>query len=126
MKETTQLTEAQQQQLNAFLKALREGENKQVMDLFGAKPSALVIASTHDAYVRDWEKTKKHMESNLAKGIFPPDTNKEFYAELLRQTDLIMKEKLVRVQQMFEMLYGESLFNYLGTDGKRKRFLGIF
>ena len=83
------------------------------------------FARTHSAYVKDWEKTKNRMENNLRNGVLPPATSANLFKEMIRVSDEIMLRKLELVRMLFENKFNESIYNYLGSDGKTK-FLGIF
>ncbi len=47
------------------------------------------------------------------------------YQESKRQRDKIIEKKLEKVRRNFENKFGESIFNYLGKDGKTKGCLGM-
>jgi len=55
-----------------------------------------------------------------------PGLNKEMMHAFLTEYDEIMKKKLSIVQGTFEKKFGESIFNFLGPDGKAKKIFGIF
>ena len=84
------------------------------------------FAKTHSTYVKDWEKTKNRMENNLRNGILPPGVSANLHRAIIDATDEIMQKKLGMVQTAFQMKFGESIYNYLGKDGKTKSFFGLF
>ncbi len=123
--EKVNLTEEERQFLDNFALQTEEGEKKQVEELYTLCNNPYQFAKTHSNYVKDWEKTKKHLEDNLKRGILPPGASLNLSREIIRVSDEIMQRKLELVRMLFEGKFNESIYNYLGSDGKTK-FLGIF
>lgn len=123
--ENNNLTKEEINKLKKFTLEIEKGEMAQVDDLFKNCNSPFSFAKTHSNYVKDWEKTKRKMENKLQKNILPPNTSLEFNKALIEEIENIMSKKLQKTQMFFNIKFNESIFNYLGTDGKTK-FLGIF
>lgn len=119
------LTEAESQNLTQMVSSIEEAEFAQVNDLFLNCQNPYQFAKTHSNYVKDWEKTKKEMETMLKNNVLPPNTTVSFCRALIDEMDKVYKKKLSMVQMLFMAKFNESIFNYLGSDGKTK-FLGIF
>lgn len=117
------LTDEEKAQLGAFLLEAKEGEFAQVHDLLMNCNSRFQFASTHSKYVKDWETTKRRMEENLNKGALPPGISANFQRALIDGLDVLMEMKLEQTRTAFEMKFNESIYNYLGKDGKKKGFL---
>jgi len=119
------LTEEESKNLQQMIANIEAGEMSQVEDLFSNCNNPYQFAKTHSNYVKDWEKTKKKLEDNLKNNILPPNTSLAFSEALIEESDKIINQKLRMVQMLFMAKFNESIFNYLGSDGKTK-FLGIF
>jgi hypothetical protein len=120
------LTSEEKDNLVNWVSAMETGEMAQVHDLVENCKSKFQFAKTHSTYLKDWEKTKSRMATNLHKGKFPPGASKNLFGAVIQASDEIMHQKLELVRTMFESKFGESIYNYLGKDGKTKKFLGIF
>ena len=67
------------------------------------------------------------MENNLRRGVLPPGVSANLNRAIIDATDKIMQKKLANVRTAFQMKFGESIYNYLGKDGKTKGlFSGLF
>lgn len=119
------LTKEEESTIKRVLHDMEDKEMLQVEDLFINCSNPYAFAKTHSNYVKDWEKTKKKLEDNLRRNVLPPNTSKAFSEALIKEYDKIITKKLQMVQMLFENKFNESIFNYLGPDGKTK-FLGIF
>lgn len=101
-------------------------EMKQAQELIQGCSNKYQFAKTHSMYVKDWEKTRAHMVNRINSNQSSANIRKPVTDEMLRIADSIIKEKLDMVKLAFEMKFGESIFNYLGPDGKTKKIFGIF
>jgi len=120
------LTEEERECLAIFEKQTIDAEEIQIAELDCGCSSSFQYAKTYSNYVKDWERTKKKMLDQIDTGELPPDTTLEFHKEIIVAGDRIMKNKLEKVRINFESKFGESIFNYLGKDGKTKGCLGMF
>ena len=122
----TNLTEAESKNLQQMVSSMEAGEMAQVYELVSECNNPYSFAKTHSNYVKDWEKTRNKMKDNLRKKILPPDTSAAFCGALIEELDQVMAKKLAMVQTLFLSKFNESIFNYLGADGKTKKLFGIF
>jgi len=120
------LTSKEKEQLKSWAAQMEAAEMAQAQDLIDNCSITYQFAKTHGVYVKDWEKTKQQMEDNLKNGIFPPDVNANLFCAIIDVSEKIMQKKLKKVQNAFQQKFGESIFNYLGPDGKTKKLFGIF
>jgi len=120
------LTQEEEKILKDFIINLENGEMAQVRDLMENCDVTYQFAKTHSNYVKDWEKTKQQMEGRLETGNLPPNTSANLWREMINESDKIMQKKFQMVQGAFSMKFDESIFNYLGPDGKTKKIFGIF
>jgi len=120
------LTPEEQKQLEIWKNKTEKGEIDQVKDLFLNCNSPHQFAKTHSVYIKDWEKTKEKMETNLKNNILPPGVSTNLYKEIISTTDKIIQKKLEMVRMLFENKFNESIYNYLDSDGKTKKLFGIF
>jgi len=120
------LSSEEQKQLETWKKQAEKGEMKQVEDLFLHCNNRFQFAKTHSVYIKDWEKTKDRMETNLKNGILPPGVSANLHREIIGATDKIIQKKLAMVRVLFGDKFGESIYNYLGQDGKTKSIFDIF
>lgn len=121
----SRLTKEEKQFLKDFEEQTRMMENMQVMDLDQNCDHPSIYAKTHSTYIKSWEQTKQQMEEKLENGELPPDTSAAVIEEMIKIGDKIINEKLEKVQRNFSRKFGESIFNYLGSDGKAKSCLPI-
>jgi hypothetical protein len=119
------LNESESQNLKQMIASIQEAEFAQVEDLSVNCNNPYQFAKTHSNYVKDWEKVKEEMETMLTNNILPPDTSAAFCRALLDEMDKVYQKKFSMTQMLFSSKFNESIFNYLGADGKTK-FLGIF
>lgn len=103
-----------------------EGERAQVEDLTQNCNSPFQFAKTHSVFLKDWEKIKERMESNLKNGILPPGVSANLSRAIIDGSDEVMQRKLQKVRETFLVKFGESIYNYLAPDGKAKKLFGIF
>lgn len=120
------LTPEEKIKLKDWISQMETGEMAQAQDLIDNCNSAPQFAKTHSVYVKDWEKTKEQMENSLREGVFPPGTSSNLLRTIIDSSEEVMNKKLKKVQDAFEEKFGESIFNYLGPDGKVKKLFGIF
>lgn len=120
------LTKEEELALENFIKMTRELEMAQVDDLIFNCENRFQFAKTHSVYIKDWEKTKEMMELRIKNGQLPSGTSVQFMRAMIFYGDKIIEEKLQKVRQAFHMKFHETIYNYLGDDGKTKKFLGIF
>lgn len=122
----TNLTTEEQGQLKNWITRIEEGEMTQVIDLIKNCNVTFQFAKTHSNYVEDWENAKARMETNLQKGILPPGVSANLHRAIIDGSDRVMQMKLESVREAFQIKFGESIYNYLGADGKTKKLFGIF
>ncbi|HEY4502100.1 MAG TPA: hypothetical protein VJJ20_03490 [Candidatus Paceibacterota bacterium] len=112
--------------LETFLLQSQAAERAQAQDLIQNCHNKFQFAKTYSVYIEDWEKTKATMLAAVQANKLPPSTSKEFMENMLEISEGIIQDKLNTVRSAFEQKFGESIFNYLGPDGKRKKLFGIF
>lgn len=120
------LSNEEQQNLKKWVAQIEIGERAQVQELFVNCNSAFQFAKTHSTYIKDWEKTKQKMEEDLKNGNLPPGVSANLHRAVIDATEKVIQRKLEMVRMLFESKFGESIFNYLGSDGKTKKLFGIF
>lgn len=120
------LSTEEKEYLKNYVSQIEAGEMAQVQDLIDNCSITFQFAKTHSVYLKDWEKTKERMENNLKNGILPPGVSANLHRAIIDTTDEIMQKKLKMVKDAFEVKFGESIFNYLGPDGKTKWLFEIF
>lgn len=123
---TKKLTSEEEQFLKSWVVQMEAGEMAQVQDLIDNCNITFQFAKTHSVYLKDWEKTKERMENNLKNGVLPPDVSANLHRAIIDATDEVIQRKLKKVRDAFEKKFGESIYNYLGPDGKTKKLFGIF
>ena len=124
--DTKNLTSEEEQFLKNWIVQMEAGEMAQVQDLIDNCNITFQFAKTHSVYVKDWEKTKNRMEDNLNRGVLPPGVSANLHRAIIDASDEVMQKKMKKVQDAFQRKFGESIFNYLGSDGKTKKLFGIF
>jgi len=122
----TNLTSEEQGQLKNWVAQMEAGEMAQVQDLIQNCNVTFQFAKTHSVYIKDWEKMKGQMEGNLENGVLPPGVSANLFRAIIDGSDGVMQRKLQKVRDAFELKFGESIYNYLGADGKTKKLFGIF
>lgn len=120
------LTEEEQENLRNWIFQIEAGEMAQAQDLIDNCNISFQFAKTHSVYVKDWEKTKQKMEEDLKKGILPPGVSENLAKAMINASEEVIQKKLEKVQNAFQLKFGESIYNYLGPDGKTKKLFGIF
>ncbi len=120
------LTDEEKEVVDNYMSHLIQGEMAQSLDLIENCNSPSQFAKTHSAYVKDWEKTKQQSEYKLKNGILPPNTSANLYRAIIDASDEVTQRKLGVIRNAFEKKFGESIYNYLGSDGKVKKFFGLF
>jgi len=124
--QNNELSPEEKQHLNDWVAQIEAGEMEQVKDLISNCDSTFQFAKTHSVYIKDWEKTKQKMEENLRNGILPPGVSANLHRAIIDETEKIIQKKLEMVRSGFQKKFGESIYNYLGPDGKTKKLFGIF
>lgn len=119
-------TESEQAFLEDFKRKIAKQEMAQVTDLIRNCDNKFQFAKTHSVYVKDWEKMKLEMESKIKAGQVLFSQPKHVEEEMINLGDLIVKKKLEMVQSAFTDKFGDSIFNYLGSDGKTRKLFGLF
>lgn len=112
--------------IETALLQMQEAEINQSQDLIQNCNNKFQFAKTYSTYIEDWEKTKRGFEELISKNIFPEGMSKKLVEAILEGSEEIIQGKLRVVSTVFQMKFGESIFNYLGPDGKRKKLFGIF
>lgn len=120
------LTPEEEEILSNFMTNVVQGEMLQTQDLIENCHDPRQFANTHSAYLKDWEKTNQHSEEKLQKGILPPGTSVSLYRAIINASDEVNQRKLEIVRDAFQKKFGESIYNYLGSDGKTKKLFGLF
>jgi hypothetical protein len=120
------LTLAEKQHLRSWVTKMETEEMSQVQDLIDNCNITFQFAKTHSVYVKDWEKTRNQMEERLRQGVLPPGMSANLFQAIINASNEVMQRKLERAQDAFQQKFGESIFNYLGPDGKTKKLFGIF
>jgi len=120
------LAPEEENQLKNWIAQMEAGEMAQVRDLINNCNITFQFAKTHSIYLTDWEKTKQQMENNLNNGILPPNVSANLFRAIINASEEVMQRKLKKVRKGFEKKFGESIYNYLGPDGKTKKLFGLF
>lgn len=120
------LTKEEQEQLKNWVGQMEAGEMAQAQDLIDNCNITYQFAKTHSVYVKDWEKTKQQMENNLKNGVLPPGVSANLFQAIIDASEEVMQKKLKMVRDAFQKKFGESIYNYIGLDGKTKKLFGIF
>jgi hypothetical protein len=120
------LSDKEREYLKAFITQAGIAEVAQVRDLIENCNIAFQFAKTHSVYLKDWEKTKKQMEGRLGNGNLPPGISPQLFKAIMDASEQIEQRKLKAVRDAFQEKFGESIYNYLGTDGKTKKLFGMF
>lgn len=120
------LTLDEKRYLDNWAEMLQKDEMAQAQDLIDNCDISFQFAKTHSVYVKDWEKTKKQMEDRLVSGDLPPGASANLLRAMIDVSDKIYQKKFEIVRQAFAAKFGESIYNYLGPDGKTRKFLGLF
>ena len=112
------LSPEEQKRLDASMVQIEAGEMAQVQDMIENCNITFSFAKTHSAFVKDWEKSKQKLENDLKNGNIPSYMNTNFFRASIDATDEIMQRKQKKVRDAFQDKFGESIYNYLGADGK--------
>ena len=112
------LSPEEQEKLNAWMVQIEAGEMAQVQDMIENCNITFSFAKTHSAFVKDWEKSKQKLENDLKNGNAPSDMSTNFFRASIDATDEIMQRKQEKVRDAFQEKFGESIYNYIGADGK--------
>ncbi len=124
--EEANLSEKDEKYLEDWIDRVNSGEMGQLEDLVLNCDNKFQFAKTHSTYIKDWEKTKSEMEYNLKTNNLPPDVSPELYSLIISETDEIIKNKLDMTKKYFYLKFNESIYNYLGKDGKTSSCFGFF
>jgi hypothetical protein len=120
------LTKEEKKHLQNWIDLAEAAEMAQAQELITICNNKYQFAKTHSVYVKDWEQTKTQMVEKLESGKLPPETSAALFTAMIEATDNIMEHKFKTVRQAFQMKFGESIYNFLGLDGKTKKLFGIF
>ena len=120
------LSTEEQEYLTNWMIRVQTKEMAQVQDMIENCNISFQFAKTHSTLLKDWEKTKKESEEKLKNGILPPGSSANLYRAIIDATNEIMRWKLQMIRDAFEKKFSESIYNYLGPDGKTKKLFGIF
>jgi len=120
------LTSEERQYLENWINKMKIIEMAQAEELIRGCNVSYQFARTHSVYLKDWEKTKGQMEMKLKNGILPPGVSARLFRSIIDESDELIQKKLSIVRNAFQYKFGESIYNYLGPDGKTKKFLGLF
>lgn len=124
--EKSKFTKEELQFLKNFEEQTTEMEMAQVRELNMYCNISFQYAKTYSNYVKDWEKVRQEMQNKLNSNNLPDDISPKVFEETIKIANKIIEKKLKKVKNNFEEKFGESIFNYLGTDGKTKGCLGVF
>lgn len=116
------LTEEEKEKLIKIIAEVEAREINQADELIKECNDRMAFAKAHSDFVKDWEKKKKEMEDDLKNRILPPNTSFQYNRALVDEIDEVIKRKLIRVQKGFFIKFNESIFKYLGKDGKARIF----
>jgi len=119
------LTKGEQDFLKNFSAQTLAGEMEQAEDLKRNCNVSFQYAKTHSTYIKDWEQTKAEMEEKLRTGNIHSDFTPAVWQGMINITDQIINDKLQKVREDFQEKFGESIYNYLGKNGKTKSCLGV-
>lgn len=117
------LTSEEQEFLRKFLKQTVEKELDQVRELINFCDISYQFAKTHSAYLEDWERIRREMEGRLRENRLPSGVSPVLMRAMIDGYEKIIQGKLKRVRDAFQEKFGESIYNYLKTDGKTKCFI---
>lgn len=112
--------------MDSWIANMEATEMAQVQDLIHNCDISFQFAKTHSVYLKDWENTKAQMEQNLKDGVLPPGISAALLQAIIAGSETVMQKKLKMVRDAFQRKFGESIYNYLGSDGKTKKLFGIF
>lgn len=116
----------EQEFLNNFKIQMELQEIGQAGELIQQCNNKYQFAKTHSVYVKDWEKARLEMSKKIQSNDFSQTLSKEVVNEMFKITEELTQEKLAMIRFAFDKKFGESIFNYLGPDGKTKKLFGIF
>lgn len=120
------LNSDEKKQLEEWTKQLKRVEMAQAQELIDHCNISFQFAKTHSNYVKDWEKTKENMELRLENNDLPPGVSSILFRAMIDSADKVIEKKLEKVRDAFGDKFNESIYNYLGSDGKTKKLFGIF
>jgi len=110
--------------LENFILQIESHETAQAQDLIKNCNNPYQFARTHSAYIEDWEKTRRKMETDLSNGTLPPGATVNLTRAIIDASDKVIQKKLEMARYAFQVKFGESIYNYLGKDGKTKGCFG--
>lgn len=118
-------TQEEQSFLEKFRQQLDYQEMAQAQELIQECNNKYQFAKTHSVYVKDHENFKENLHKKISLNQLET-LPKHVALEMIKISDEVMKQKLILVQLAFMRKFGESIFNFLGSDGKTKKLFGIF
>ena len=95
------LTEQEKIALEGICKQMMDGELAQTKDLIQNCNNKYQFAKTHSIYLKDWEKMRAQMESNLATGKLPPNVSENLHKAVIAEAAKIIEAKLERFGRLF-------------------------
>lgn len=107
--------------VEGILDRLVQDQTQQVQSLFDFCNTSFQYAKTHSSLLKDWEKAREQMHASNSSFL-----SLKGHQSLISGCDDIMSAKLKAVRETFEEKFGESIFNFLGPDGKTKKLFGLF
>jgi hypothetical protein len=116
------LTDEENENLQKFIAIAEQKEMAEVNELISTCNDPEKYAKAHSNFVVNWEKRKQEMEDDLKNRILPPNTSFRYNRAVVDELDLLIKKKLKTAQKSFYIKFGESIFNYLGKNGKINPF----
>ncbi len=119
------LTEDEEKILKKFVNKALEAEMVQAKDLVDNCDNKYQYAKTHSVYVKDWEKTKQEMLNRLETRNLPEGTSPELLRKMINSLEQVFNKKLDLVQKGFSEKFNESIYDYIGKDGKTKGCFGV-
>ena len=119
--EVSKLPAEESKFIRKLLDQFLQDQVSQVQGLFDSCNITFQYAKTHSVLLKDCERTRITLARKL-----PQSISQEGREVLLSQMDRVMENKLEAIRKTFKEKFGESLFNYLGADGKTKKLFGLF
>lgn len=121
------LTKDEREHLKVLATQMAVAENAQADELIEKCHNKYQYAKTYSVYVKDWENTHNSLEAQLHNGELPHGVSTTMHKTVIEIGEQIMEDKLDKLRREFHLKFHESIYNYLGTDGKTKGiFSGLF
>lgn len=120
------LNEQDQILFKSFYLNAEKAEAVQVKDLFENCYNKFQFAKQHSVYLKDWEETKNLMIIKNGRAEPSKKFPEDLFNEMIDVSQHLVDKKLDFVRKEFFRRFHEDIYIYLGSDGKTKKFLGIF